>query len=207
MKKIIAFLLIVNMILCMQCFTVAAKEDLVGTVNSSSAFGDYRDGATSPNGSGSYEVYFLMKGETAPRYAVDVVAEGLEFQFDTDLVWDVNTLDYVAPSAAGEVGAPDVIPTFTVANRSNMPVKITLTDTETAAANAAGISLNFLKASVTLRATAPKSVDPVSEVFTGSWACVNNDWPAAYGVLKDAAGAESKVVIATVTFTVSAPTP
>ena len=206
MKKIIAFLLIVNMILCMQCFTVAAADDLVGTVNSDTRFGDYRDGATSPNGSGSYEVYFLMTGETAPRYAVDVVAEGLEFQFDTDLVWDVNTLDYVAPTA-GVVGAPNVIPTFTVANRSNMPVKITLTETETAAANAAGISLNFLKASVTLRATAPKATEAVSEVFTGSWACVNNDWPAAYGVLKDAAGAESKVVIATVTFTVSAPTP
>lgn len=206
MKKIIAFLLIINMILCMQCFTVAAKEDLVGTVNSDAAFGDYRDGATSPSGSHSYDIYFLMTGDAAPRYAVDVLANGLEFQFDTDLVWDVNKLDYVAPTAA-DVGAPDVIPTFTVANRSNMPVKITLTDTESAAANAAGISLSFAKASMTLSATLPKATDPVSEVFTGAWSCVGGDWAAAYGILKDSSGADGKVVVATVTFTVSAPTP
>ena len=205
MKKIVIIMLALTMVLGLQCVTVAAQDDLVGTVYSDEAFGDYRDGAMTPDGTGSYNIDFLITGEASPRYAVDVVTSGLEFTFDSDLVWDVNTLDYVAANDA-TVGAPTT-PTFTISNRSNMPVKITLTETESAAANAAGISLNFLKASVTLRATAPKAVDPVSEVFTGSWACVNNDWPAAYGVLKDSAGTENKVVVATVTFTVSAPTP
>ena len=207
MKKILIIMLAVTMVLGMQCIGVAAQDDLVGTVYSDEAFGDYRDGATSPSGSQSYDVCFLMTGDAAPRYAVDIEATGLVFEFDTDLVWDVNTLDYVAPTVSDDVGAPNVIPIFTVSNRSNMPVKITLTDTESAAANAAGISLSFAKASMTLSATLPKSVDPVSEVFTGAWSCVGGDWAAAYGILKDAASADGRVVVATVTFTVSAPTP
>lgn len=204
MKKIVIIMLAVTMVLGMQCIGVAAQDDLVGTVYSDEAFGDYRDGAMTPDGTGSYNIDFVITGETAPRYAVDVVTSGLEFTFETDLVWDVNTLDYVATDATA-VTAPTA-PSFTISNRSNMPVKITLTDAESAAANAAGISLSFAKASMTLSATQPKATDPVSEVFTGAWACANSDWAAAYGILKGYAVAD-RVTVATVTITVSAPTP
>jgi hypothetical protein len=202
MKKIIAFLLIVNMILCMQCFTVAAADDLVGTVNSGSA-DDYSEGSSSLTqtpGSGVYDVVFTITGGTAARYAVDVEASNLTYTFSTDLIWDVNALDYVAAESV-TVTAPDA-PSFMVHNRSNMPVRITLTDTESAAANVAGIALNFAKASMTMSATQPKAEHPVHETFTGTWTCA--DWPAAFGILKSYADVSTnQVKIATVTVTVT----
>jgi hypothetical protein len=202
MKKIIAILLSVTMLLCMQCFTVAAIEDLVGSVNSGTA-NDYTEGSSSLTqnpGSGNYNVVFTITGGTAARYAVDVEATNLEYTFSTNLIWDVNKLDYVAADSV-TVTAPDA-PTFMVHNRSNMPVRITLTDTETAAAASAGIALNFAKASMTLSATQPKAEKPVQETFTGSWTCA--DWPAAFGILKNSyADDQNSVKIATVTVTVT----
>ena len=202
MKKIVIMMLAVTMILSTLCFGAAAADDLVGTVNSSTA-DDYSEGASSlvqTPGTGAYDVVFTISGGTAVRYAVDVEASNLAYTFSTDLIWDVNALDYVAANSVTVV-APDA-PTFMVHNRSNMPVRITLTDTEMPAANAAGIALNFAKASMTMSATQPKAEHPVHETFTGTWTCA--DWPAAFGILKGYADVSTnEVVIATVTVSVS----
>ena len=202
MKKIVIMMLAVTMILSMLCFGAAAADDLVGTVNSNTA-DDYSEGSSSLTqtpGSGVYDVVFTISGGTAARYAVDVEASNLTYTFSTDLIWDVNTLDYVAANSVA-VAAPDA-PSFMVHNRSNMPVRITLTDTESTAANAAGIALNFAKASMTMSATQPKAEHPVHETFTGAWTCA--DWPAAFGILKGYADVSTnQVTIATLTVTVS----
>ena len=215
MKKIIAIALAMVMIITMLCFSVAAEDgqdpgvqeptvtpdDLVGTVNSGTT-DDYSEGSSSLSqipGSGIYDVVFTVSGATAARYAVDVTATNLTYTFSTDLYWDVNTLDYVAAEDV-TLAAPDA-PTFMVHNRSNMPVRITLTDIESTAAIAAGISLNFAKASMTMSATQPKATHPVHETFTGTWACA--DWAAAFGILKSYTDDQNAVAIATVTITVS----
>ena len=79
MKKIVIMMLAVTMILSTLCFGAAAADDLVGTVNSSTA-DDYSEGASSlvqTPGTGAYDVVFTISGVTAARYAVDVEASNL----------------------------------------------------------------------------------------------------------------------------------
>lgn len=209
MKKFISMLLAVNMIIAMLVFSVSANaitvtpagEDLVGRFNDPAKTGTHLDGDSTVTGSREYDVVFSLTGTMTHRYAVDIVATNLSFHFGTDLIWNVNTLDYVSVDGTTNL-APTTSPTFVFRNYSDQPVTVSGSVAMEPVATSAGLLLGFSSSSITLNECKAGMTAPIEKQFVAYWSC--NDWAAALGVLKTAVDSSNNIKVATITFTVTA---
>lgn len=209
MKKFISMLLAVNMIIAMLAFSVSANaitvtpagEDLVGRFNDPAKTGTHLDGESTVTGSREYDIIFSLTGKLTHRYAVDIVATNLSFHFGTDMIWNVNTLDYVSVDGTTDL-APTTAPTFLFRNYSDQSVRVFGSVAMEPVAASAGLSLGFSSASITINQCVAGMTAPLEKQFVAYWSC--NDWAAALGILKTAVDSSNNIKVATITFTVSA---
>ena len=177
MKKLFALVLAVLMICAMSVSVFAETKNVVGTHGEQDS---YEDGAKEDEfAPDNFEETMEIKaavGTVEHRYAVDIEYDELTFNVDgTNLVWNVNTLQY---EAAGNAGNPqkntyDV----KVINYSDLPVLLTVNvvddDIDDGAVVSSDFNNNKNNSTITLESAVGKVLDDTQSDYIMNSKSVN----------------------------------
>lgn len=115
MKKFLAILMTVAMVVCAFTFSVSADR-AVGSSN-----GNIDDGVASFNPTSSKGTLVLTLSGQNSRYAIDIEFGQLEFTYGGENIWDVNEYEYIF---SNNVAAPEVRTTVSIVNHSDKRVDV-----------------------------------------------------------------------------------
>ncbi len=139
MKKFLAILTAVALVMSICCFAVSADR-IVGHRD-----GDIDDGVpTFDDGKSVGGKVFLEVGTISNRYAVDVVFSQLTFQANGTIVWDVNNLKYVETGTSA-LSNPTI--NVAVTNYSDNPVDVEVTTSTTTEGDTLELAVEMLPVS------------------------------------------------------------
>ncbi len=128
MKKLLAILMTVAMIVGAFTFSVSAADAVQGTNQVVGTFGNNKgttssinDGVASFDQTSSTGTLVMTLTSQNSRYAIDVEFGALEFTYGGENIWDVNEYEYIF---SNNVLAPEVKTTVSVVNHSDKRVDV-----------------------------------------------------------------------------------
>ena len=218
MKKALSLVLAIMMVFALSTTTFAAN--LVGTHGAGKGTNGIDDGVETFDDTTSTPAANIditaVTGAVGHRYAVDIEYVTMQVQITgSDLVWDVNNLEYVSKGSPAGIGGTDKSFAVTITNYSDLPVYLTANVSDKDTNDCVAVkavekdTTNLLGAKTKIESALVNNFTKVDYVFDvlvttesgKTWTDVSN-----YYIPKFNTDASAKV-IATVTVTISKDAP